>query len=169
MHRMGTSKDTRSVWHIKWLSQDKVPPFFVFFFTSVDRLCCPVMPALLPLQIYFWEFQRKNVTERLRTLFMPEAGVKLKNLTGYTNYMISVAAFNAAGDGPRSSPTRGRTQQAGKSKQTVKIWGCRSEWLIKLCVFSTSQRPFFVCFLPLMGRCAFIPISKHVRTVFLPL
>lgn len=27
--------------------------------------------------------------------------------------MISVAAFNAAGDGPRSPPTRGRTQQAG--------------------------------------------------------
>lgn len=63
--------------------------------------------------MYFWEFQRKNETERLRTLFMPEGGVKLKNLTGYTTYMISVAPFNAAGDGPRSSPTRGRTQQAG--------------------------------------------------------
>jgi len=46
---------------------------------------------------------------------MPEGGVKLKNLTGYTTYMISVAAFNAAGDGPRSPPTRGRTQQAGTS------------------------------------------------------
>ncbi|MEQ2174778.1 hypothetical protein GOODEAATRI_011377 [Goodea atripinnis] len=43
---------------------------------------------------------------------MPERGVKLKNLTGYTTYMISVAPFNAAGDGPRSPPTRGRTQQA---------------------------------------------------------
>lgn len=50
----------------------------------------------------------------MRTLFMPEGGVKLKNLTGYTTYMISVAPFNAAGDGPRSPPTRGRTQQAGK-------------------------------------------------------
>ncbi|XP_041830016.1 protein sidekick-2 isoform X1 [Melanotaenia boesemani] len=66
-------------------------------------------------KIYFWEFQRKNDTERLRTLFMPEAGVKLKNLTGYTTYMISVAPFNAAGDGPRSPPTRGRTQQAAPS------------------------------------------------------
>ncbi|KAM6897209.1 protein sidekick-2 [Xenentodon cancila] len=66
-------------------------------------------------KIYFWEFQRKNETERLRTLFMPEGGVKLKNLTGYTTYMISVAAFNAAGDGPRSPPTRGRTQQAAPS------------------------------------------------------
>lgn len=66
-------------------------------------------------QIYFWEFQLQNETERLRTLFLPELGVKLKNLTGYTTYMISVAAFNAAGDGPRSLPTRGRTQQAGES------------------------------------------------------
>ncbi|KAK5906216.1 hypothetical protein CgunFtcFv8_002101 [Champsocephalus gunnari] len=66
-------------------------------------------------KVYFWEFQRKNDTERLRTLFMPEGGVKLKNLTGYTTYMISVAPFNAAGDGPRSAPTRGRTQQAAPS------------------------------------------------------
>uniref|UniRef100_A0A8C5E0T0 Protein sidekick-2-like n=1 Tax=Gouania willdenowi TaxID=441366 RepID=A0A8C5E0T0_GOUWI len=63
-------------------------------------------------KVYFWEFQLQNETERLRTLFLPELGVKLKNLTGYTTYMISVAAFNAAGDGPRSLPTRGRTQQA---------------------------------------------------------
>uniref|UniRef100_A0AAY4BPU2 Sidekick cell adhesion molecule 2b n=1 Tax=Denticeps clupeoides TaxID=299321 RepID=A0AAY4BPU2_9TELE len=66
-------------------------------------------------KIYYWEFQRKNETERLRTLFLPEGGVKLKNLTGYTTYMISVAPFNAAGDGPRSPPTRGRTQQAAPS------------------------------------------------------
>lgn len=66
------------------------------------------------MQIYFWEFQLQNETERLRTLFLPELGVKLKNLTGYTTYMMSVAAFNAAGDGPRSLPTRGRTLQAGE-------------------------------------------------------
>ncbi|XP_076852894.1 protein sidekick-2 isoform X2 [Brachyhypopomus gauderio] len=66
-------------------------------------------------KIYYWEFQLQNETERLRTLFLPELGVKLKNLTGYTTYMISVAAFNAAGDGPRSLATRGRTQQAAPS------------------------------------------------------
>lgn len=66
-----------------------------------------------PTKVYFWETQRKNETERLRTLFMPEGSVKLKNLTGYTSYMISVAPFNAAGDGPRSAAIRGRTQQAG--------------------------------------------------------
>ena len=70
------------------------------------------LPPLCP-QIYFWEAQRRNLTERVKTLFLAENGVKLKNLTGYTAYMVSVAAFNAAGDGPRSTPTRGQTQQAG--------------------------------------------------------
>uniref|UniRef100_A0A8C0LCD1 Sidekick cell adhesion molecule 2 n=1 Tax=Canis lupus dingo TaxID=286419 RepID=A0A8C0LCD1_CANLU len=66
-------------------------------------------------KIYFWEAQRRNVTERVKTLFLAENSVKLKNLTGYTAYMVSVAAFNAAGDGPRSTPTRGQTQQAAPS------------------------------------------------------
>ncbi|XP_064439718.1 protein sidekick-2 isoform X6 [Mirounga angustirostris] len=66
-------------------------------------------------KIYFWEAQRRNLTERVKTLFLAENGVKLKNLTGYTTYMVSVAAFNAAGDGPRSPPTRGQTQQAAPS------------------------------------------------------
>lgn len=70
-------------------------------------------------QIYFWEVQRRNLTERVKTLFLAENSVKLKNLTGYTAYMVSVAAFNAAGDGPRSTPTRGQTQQAGREKS----WG----------------------------------------------
>ncbi|XP_057392194.1 protein sidekick-2 isoform X4 [Balaenoptera acutorostrata] len=64
-------------------------------------------------KIYFWEAQRRNLTERVKTLFLAENSVKLKNLTGYTAYMVSVAAFNAAGDGPRSTPARGQTQQAG--------------------------------------------------------
>uniref|UniRef100_A0A452F1Q6 Sidekick cell adhesion molecule 2 n=1 Tax=Capra hircus TaxID=9925 RepID=A0A452F1Q6_CAPHI len=66
-------------------------------------------------KIYFWEAQRRNLTERVKTLFLAENSVKLKNLTGYTTYMVSVAAFNAAGDGPRSTPTRGQTQQAAPS------------------------------------------------------
>nr|XP_045038349.2 protein sidekick-2 isoform X2 [Desmodus rotundus] len=66
-------------------------------------------------KIYFWEAERRNLTERVKTLFLAENGVKLKNLTGYTTYMVSVAAFNAAGEGPRSTPTRGQTQQAAPS------------------------------------------------------
>ncbi|KAJ7315846.1 hypothetical protein JRQ81_002008 [Phrynocephalus forsythii] len=66
-------------------------------------------------KIYFWEAQRQNETEKVKTLFLPENGVKLKNLTGYTAYLVTILAFNAAGDGPRSPPIRGRTQQAAPS------------------------------------------------------
>ncbi|XP_053310046.1 protein sidekick-2 [Spea bombifrons] len=66
-------------------------------------------------KIYYWEAMRKNETEKVRTLFLPESGVKLKNLTGYTTYLISVVAFNTAGDGPRSEPIRTQTQQAAPS------------------------------------------------------
>lgn len=76
-------------------------------------MCPPHSHDWLCPQIYFWEAQRRNLTERVKTLFLAENGVKLKNLTSYTAYMVSVAAFNAAGDGPRSPPTRGQTQQAG--------------------------------------------------------
>ncbi|RMB95255.1 hypothetical protein DUI87_28242 [Hirundo rustica rustica] len=66
-------------------------------------------------KIHFWEEQRRNESARVKTLFLPETGVKLKNLTGYTSYWVSVAAFNAAGDGPRSPPVKARTQQAAPS------------------------------------------------------
>ncbi|KAG8564832.1 hypothetical protein GDO81_012588 [Engystomops pustulosus] len=66
-------------------------------------------------KIYYWEAARANETQKIRTLFLPESGVKIKNLTGYTTYLISVAAFNTAGDGPRSHPIRGQTQQAAPS------------------------------------------------------
>lgn len=75
---------------------------------------------MFPYKVYFWEYERKNETEKLKTLFLPDRGVKLKNLTGFTTYMVSVAPFNAAGDGPRSLPTRGRTQQAGIRSSSVK-------------------------------------------------
>uniref|UniRef100_A0A8V1ANX6 Sidekick cell adhesion molecule 2 n=1 Tax=Gallus gallus TaxID=9031 RepID=A0A8V1ANX6_CHICK len=66
-------------------------------------------------KIHFWEAQRQNESARVKTLFLPETGVKLKNLTGYTSYWVSIAAFNAAGDGPRSTPVTARTQQAAPS------------------------------------------------------
>ncbi len=88
------------------------------------------------LQVFFWEYQRKNETEKLRTLFLPEGGVKLKNLTGYTTYMISVAAFNAAGDGPRSPPTRGRTQQAGEETLESSVLTC----LVLRSLYKTLRR-----------------------------
>uniref|UniRef100_A0A452IWN8 Uncharacterized protein n=1 Tax=Gopherus agassizii TaxID=38772 RepID=A0A452IWN8_9SAUR len=66
-------------------------------------------------KIYYWEMDIQNDTEKVKVLFLPETTVRLKNLTSHTKYMICISAFNAAGDGPRSSPMQGRTHQAAPS------------------------------------------------------
>ncbi|XP_069762286.1 protein sidekick-1 isoform X2 [Narcine bancroftii] len=63
-------------------------------------------------KIYYWEQQNQNDTQKTRILFLPDNTVRLKNLASYTMYMVSVLAFNAAGDGPRSEPVEGRTHQS---------------------------------------------------------
>lgn len=65
-------------------------------------------------QIYYWEAGGPNATEKVKVLFLPETAVRLKNLTSHSRYLVSIAAFNAAGDGPRSEPRPGRTHQAGR-------------------------------------------------------
>lgn len=75
------------------------------------------MPGSSPCslcQIYYWEADGQNETEKMKVLFLPETTVKLKNLSSHTSYLVSVSAFNAAGDGPRSGPRQGRTHQAGR-------------------------------------------------------
>ncbi|KFV75189.1 Protein sidekick-1, partial [Struthio camelus australis] len=67
------------------------------------------------IQIYYWESDIQNDTEKVKVLFLPETTVRLKNLTSHTRYMVCISAFNAAGDGPRSSPSQGRTHQAAPS------------------------------------------------------
>ncbi|XP_075422091.1 protein sidekick-1 isoform X2 [Ascaphus truei] len=66
-------------------------------------------------KIYMWETHNHNQTEKVKVLFLPETTVRLKNLTSYTEYSVSVSAFNAAGDGPQSNPIQGTTQQAAPS------------------------------------------------------
>ncbi|CAI9173366.1 unnamed protein product [Rangifer tarandus platyrhynchus] len=63
-------------------------------------------------KIYYWEADSQNDTEKMRVLFLPETTAKLKNLTSHTKYLVSISAFNAAGDGPRSAPQPGCTHQA---------------------------------------------------------
>ncbi|KAK2533702.1 hypothetical protein Q9233_004916 [Columba guinea] len=70
---------------------------------------------LLGIAIYYWESDTQNDTEKVKVLFLPETTVRLKNLTSHTQYMVCISAFNAAGDGPRSSPSQGRTHQAAPS------------------------------------------------------
>uniref|UniRef100_A0A8C3V2I2 Sidekick cell adhesion molecule 1 n=1 Tax=Catharus ustulatus TaxID=91951 RepID=A0A8C3V2I2_CATUS len=66
-------------------------------------------------KIYYWESDALNDTEKVKVLFLPETSVRLKNLTSHTRYLVCISAFNAAGDGPRSSPAPGRTHQAAPS------------------------------------------------------
>ncbi|XP_032897024.1 protein sidekick-1 isoform X2 [Amblyraja radiata] len=66
-------------------------------------------------KIYYWERENQNDTEKVRVLFLPENTIRLKHLMSYTMYVVSVMAFNAAGDGPRSQPAEGRTEQAAPS------------------------------------------------------
>ncbi|XP_039082013.1 protein sidekick-1 isoform X2 [Hyaena hyaena] len=63
-------------------------------------------------KVYYWEAESQNETEKMKVLFLPETVVKLKNLTSHTPYLVSISAFNAAGDGPQSDPRQGRTHQA---------------------------------------------------------
>ncbi|XP_054992318.1 protein sidekick-1 isoform X1 [Sorex araneus] len=63
-------------------------------------------------KVYHCEAGGGNATERMKVLFVPEAALRLKDLSPHTEYLVSIAAFNAAGDGPRSQPRAGRTHQA---------------------------------------------------------
>ncbi|XP_073931562.1 protein sidekick-1 isoform X1 [Castor canadensis] len=63
-------------------------------------------------KIYYWEADNQNETEKMKVLFLPEPMVRLKNLTSYTKYLVTISAFNAAGDGPKSDPRQGCTHQA---------------------------------------------------------
>lgn len=65
-------------------------------------------------QVYYWEADSRNETEKMKVLFLPDTALRLKNLTSHTRYLVSISAFNAAGDGPRSDPRPGRTHQAGR-------------------------------------------------------
>ncbi|KFV20620.1 Protein sidekick-1, partial [Tauraco erythrolophus] len=77
---------------------------------------------LLFLLIYYWESDVQNDTEKVKVLFLPETTVRLKNLTSHTRYMVCISAFNAAGDGPRSSPSQGRTHQAAPSAPSFLVF-----------------------------------------------
>uniref|UniRef100_A0A8C4MTW3 Sidekick cell adhesion molecule 1 n=1 Tax=Equus asinus TaxID=9793 RepID=A0A8C4MTW3_EQUAS len=49
----------------------------------------------------------KAMLSRMVWLFLPERTVKL-----HTKYLVSISAFNAAGDGPKSDPRQGHTHEA---------------------------------------------------------
>ncbi|CAL8330871.1 unnamed protein product [Merluccius merluccius] len=66
-------------------------------------------------KIHYWERERQNETETVMVVFTPDTSTLLANLTSYTHYMLTLTAFNTAGDGPPSEPRGARTQQSAPS------------------------------------------------------
>uniref|UniRef100_A0A8C6TGS4 Sidekick cell adhesion molecule 1a n=1 Tax=Neogobius melanostomus TaxID=47308 RepID=A0A8C6TGS4_9GOBI len=67
-------------------------------------------------KIHYWEREQQNRTEKVQVVFVPDTQVQLTNLSSYTAYMLTLTAFNTAGDGPPSDPRGARTQQSAPSE-----------------------------------------------------
>ncbi|XP_036967899.1 protein sidekick-1-like isoform X6 [Acanthopagrus latus] len=67
-------------------------------------------------KIHYWERERQNQTEKVKVIFVPDTRVHLTNLTSYTPYLVTLTAFNTAGDGPPSDPRGARTLQSAPSQ-----------------------------------------------------
>ena len=81
--------------------------------TAQQNLCCWQF-LFSVLQIHYWERDKQNQTEKVKVIFVPDTHVHLTNLTSYTPYLITLTAFNTAGDGPPSDPRGARTLQSGR-------------------------------------------------------
>ncbi|XP_056136412.1 protein sidekick-1-like [Lampris incognitus] len=67
-------------------------------------------------KIHYWERDKQNQSEKVKVIFVPETRVRLVNLTSYTPYLVTLTAFNIAGDGPPSEPRGARTLQSAPSQ-----------------------------------------------------
>lgn len=52
-------------------------------------------------------------------IFVPHTRVHLTNLTSYTPYLVTLTAFNTAGDGPPSDPRGARTRPSGEEYSLI--------------------------------------------------
>ncbi|XP_074553803.1 protein sidekick-1-like isoform X2 [Halichoeres trimaculatus] len=67
-------------------------------------------------KIHYWERDKQNQSEKVKVIFIPDTRVHLTNLTSYTPYLVTLTAFNTAGDGPPSDPRGARTMQSAPSQ-----------------------------------------------------
>uniref|UniRef100_UPI003AADAB03 protein sidekick-1-like n=1 Tax=Centroberyx gerrardi TaxID=166262 RepID=UPI003AADAB03 len=67
-------------------------------------------------KIHYWERDKQNQSEKVKVIFVPDTRVRLVNLTSYTPYLVTLTAFNTAGDGPPSEPRGARTLQSAPSQ-----------------------------------------------------
>lgn len=74
------------------------------------------------LQIHYWERDKQNQSEKVKVIFVPDTRVHLTNLTSYTPYLVTLTAFNTAGDGPPSDPRGARTLQSGRGLSIILLY-----------------------------------------------
>lgn len=74
------------------------------------------------LQIHYWERDKQNQSEKVKVIFVPDTRVHLTNLTSYTPYLVTLTAFNTAGDGPPSDPRGARTLQSGRKFSIILLY-----------------------------------------------
>uniref|UniRef100_A0A8C6LQ46 Sidekick cell adhesion molecule 1 n=1 Tax=Nothobranchius furzeri TaxID=105023 RepID=A0A8C6LQ46_NOTFU len=67
-------------------------------------------------KIHYWERENQNQSEKVKVIFVPDTRVHLTNLSSYTPYLVTLTAFNTAGDGPPSDPRGARTLQSAPSQ-----------------------------------------------------
>ncbi|XP_041838887.1 protein sidekick-1-like isoform X2 [Melanotaenia boesemani] len=67
-------------------------------------------------KIHYWERDMQNQTEKVKVIFVPDTSVHLTNLSSYTPYLVTLTAFNTAGDGPPSDPRGARTLPSAPSQ-----------------------------------------------------
>lgn len=84
------------------------------------------------LQIHYWERDKQNQSEKVKVIFVPDTRVHLTNLTSYTPYLVTLTAFNTAGDGPPSDPRGARTLQSGRELSIILLYYFLSFLLLHL-------------------------------------
>uniref|UniRef100_A0A6Q2Y236 Sidekick cell adhesion molecule 1a n=1 Tax=Esox lucius TaxID=8010 RepID=A0A6Q2Y236_ESOLU len=74
----------------------------------------------------------QNQTEKVTVVFVPDTRVRLANLTCYTPYLVTLSAFNAAGDGPPSEPRSAKTLQAAPSQPSFLLFSEVTGWSVNV-------------------------------------
>ncbi|XP_029008126.1 protein sidekick-1-like isoform X2 [Betta splendens] len=67
-------------------------------------------------KIHYWEKDKQNQTEKVKVIFVPDTRVHLTNLSSFTPFLVTLSAFNTAGDGPPSEPRGAKTMQSAPSQ-----------------------------------------------------
>ncbi|XP_061535889.1 protein sidekick-1 isoform X1 [Phycodurus eques] len=85
-------------------------------------------------KVHYWQKDKQNQTEKVKVIFVPDTSMHLSNLSSYTPYLLTLTAFNTAGDGPPSDPRGAHTLQSAPSQPShlsfseVTGWSANVSW-----------------------------------------